>query len=398
MDIERLRHVLGRPEMAWLVQRLRRRLEAGQGADGTLSLRQPTAEEREAHERLFGHVTRAGSSLRVSVPELQRVLHDAGICHDLRDALEALGGPLREAGLRQKQAARWAGLRQALAAEHPELAPFLGTRRGRRVLRAAWTPGLGAMLTRLATMLPRQGTTLAELAAMATGDSHGLDRGRPAGVLALRLAAVRAGLDGAAPVLDRRLVWASVGVLCDELSAPALVLNLLATGDGFADEELRRHRAAGEPYRISVRQLLRQPPRLACPTVFVCENPSVLAAASDALGAGCPPLVCTEGQPRSAVHLMLQGLSRCGTQLRYHGDFDWPGIRIGNLVVDRYGAIAWRFGTEAYREAAVDATLSLSGPVAEAGWDAALAPAMQAMGRAVHEEQVMGVLLRDLGG
>ena len=33
-------------------------------------------------------------------------------------------------------------------------------------------------------------------------------------------------------------------------------------------------------------------------TVFVCENPSVVAAAADRLGRRCRPLLCTEGSPR----------------------------------------------------------------------------------------------------
>ena len=71
----------------------------------------------------------------------------------------------------------------------------------------------------------------------------------------------------------------------DELSAPVLALNLPGSSGGGADRALALARELGEPTRISTRQLLRDPPTLALEliperTVFVYENPSVVAAAA----------------------------------------------------------------------------------------------------------------------
>jgi hypothetical protein len=37
-----------------------------------------------------------------------------------------------------------------------------------------------------------------------------------------------------------------------------------------------------------------------------------------------------------------------GGRLRYHGDFDWAGLAIGNFVMREFGAEPWRFKTTDY--------------------------------------------------
>jgi hypothetical protein len=49
---------------------------------------------------------------------------------------------------------------------------------------------------------------------------------------------------------------------------------------------------------------------------------------------------------------LLSQLAKARAQLCYHGDFDWPGVRIGNHVMREHGAQSWRFGAADY-EAAV---------------------------------------------
>jgi uncharacterized protein (TIGR02679 family) len=81
--------------------------------------------------------------------------------------------------------------------------------------------------------------------------------------------------------------------------------------------------------------------------------------------------------------------------LRYHGDFDWGGVRIGNVVFRRHGALPWRYETADYL--AAPKGTPLAGAAVEASWDGALATAMREDGRAVHEEGVVEGLLEDLG-
>ncbi|MGH9183358.1 MAG: TIGR02679 family protein, partial [Acidimicrobiales bacterium] len=233
---------------------------------------------------------------------------------------------------------------------------------------------------------------LSELAAASTGDSHGLDPGRPVATLVLSAVAHLTGADGT----PWRELWASVGVACDELSSTVLVLNLPADAASACGRVLRAHAEVGEPCRLTLRQLRRHPPSPAPDLlVFACENQAVVAAAADRLGASCPPLVCTEGQPSTAARLLLDLLARAGAVLAYHGDFDWGGIAIANGVLGRPGAgRPWRFTAADYR--ASGAEVPLGGIPVPACWDPDLAPAMASRGLAVHEEHRLDDLLADL--
>ena len=113
---------------------------------------------------------------------------------------------------------------------------------------------------RVARRLPLQRPTpLANLAADVLGDSHGLDHGKPVHALVLRYLAPVTGVAGWESRDARREAWSHVGVIVDELSAPALVLGLRARGDSFTAHTLRLHADAHEPCRLSTRQLLREP-------------------------------------------------------------------------------------------------------------------------------------------
>lgn len=135
--------------------------------------------------------------------------------------------------------------------------------------------------------------------------------------------------------------------------------------------------------------------------VYVCENPNVVSIAADRLGAGCAPLVCTDGMPAAAQRVLLNQLRDAGACLRYHGDFDWAGLRIAWQVLQGHGAEPWRFGCADYLAAvqslppmARDHVLGMD--VADAPWDDALVAAMRDMGCAVAEEAIMELLLDDL--
>ena len=243
--------------------------------------------------------------------------------------------------------------------------------------------------------LPVRGLPLAELAATLTGDSHALDSGQPLGTLVIAAAAKLGRVDDWHGADARRDVWASVGVLVDELSAPVLTLNLKGDAQFLTGRLLRLHAASGEPCRLSTRQLLRHPVTFGLmPTVYVCENPTVVAAAANRLGTRCAPLICTEGQPKTALRILLNQIADSGTRIAYHGDFDWGGIRIANLVMERHGAVPWRFTTADYRRAA--GGKELTGQPVAATWDVGLETAMSEARRAVHEEQVLDELLADL--
>ena len=409
VDLDRLRETLGTPELSRIVRRLRRRFELGGGVDGVVALADPTAEERTAVDRLLGRPPSAGATVTVRLSALDEVLRHGEIAPGLREAMEALTGPIVDERERARDIEEsWRRLLADSAervASRPELAGWLEDVAEGRFLRriAGGDPGRARRLLDRAfdvlDRLPAAGVPLAELSALATGDSHGLDQRMPLGRLVLRAAARLGGVEPPEDAAGRRDAWAAVGVLLDELSAPVLTLNLRAVDDTFTGAMLCRHAERGEPYRVTTRQLLRSPPRfdvrLSGDTVHVCENPTVVAAAANRLGSSGAPLVCTEGQPKTAARLLFARLAEAGVRLFYHGDFDWGGVRIANLLVRRHGVEPWRFRTGDYLAAAAGGSPLRGSPVT-AIWDEELEPAMRRERKAVHEEEVLDLLIADL--
>lgn len=404
-DPDRLERLLGGDDLAWLVDRARRRMERGQPLDTTVTLSGATSAQRAAVQRLLGRPPRPGTALSVSLPAVDDVVRRSGACPGgLAAAVVALTGDVvdREAAAEERELA-W---REAFApvtnivAHRPKLADwFDGIRRTGLVRRLAGTPEAATpLLAHLAAVireLPASGEPLRTFAARVCGGSHALDDDRPLTTLALGAARALSGEAEGGGAQWRRQVWASVGVLCDDVSSTVLTLGLpgdTATATGRA---LAAWRETGQPVVLTLRQLVRDPPALSVRRVFVCENPVVVSTAADQLGTHCAPVVCTSGQPGvAAVHLLRQ-LADAGAELRYHGDFDWGGVRIGNTVFDRVPAQPWRFEAADYR-AAAERGRPLSGTPIDAHWDTDLAAEMRAAQVAVEEEHVLDDLLGDL--
>ncbi|MFE5585388.1 TIGR02679 family protein [Kitasatospora sp. NPDC056531] len=409
MDVPRLQRLIGSPELTWLLDRARRRMEAGQPLEGTVTLNGAADAERAAVARLLGRAPRPGRSLSVSLEAIDQVLRASGASPDgLAAAIVALTGPVvprQEAADRLARA--WDSAFAPLAsmvADRPELADWYAslntTGLVRRLARSPEeaTPllaGLARLLPHLPVSPPR---SLSTFAAEHAGGAHALDHGPLA---TLTLDAVRA-LTGIPPgdgAQARRDTWAAAGLLLDELSSQVLVLNLPgdpATATGRALDALG---AVGQPAVLTLRQLVRDTPRvLRGGTAYVCENPAVVLAAADRLGPDCAPLVCLQGQPSTAALRLLKLYADAGWNLRYHGDFDWGGIRIASRLLAHVPWTPWRYTTADYR-AAQDAhgdTAPLTGTPTEAAWDPELSAALRTAGRRIEEELVLDDLLADL--
>jgi uncharacterized protein (TIGR02679 family) len=420
-DDTRLHRLLGGELTAWLVQRVRGRLEAGRPLSGTVTLAGATAEQRRAVERLTGRPPRSGTSLSVSLPEVDQVLRKSGAAPGgLAEAVTRLTGPLRDRNRdRSDTAAAWAAafapLDDAMAGR-AELAAWRGWLDATGVVRRlASAPDAALVLldqvTAVLRRLPSPGIPIGRLAAECCGDAHALDDGRPAGTLALSAVRALAGLPFAAEVSadSRRTVWASVGVHLDELSSLVLCLGLPGDTRSALGRSLALHREAGQPAMLTLRQLRCHDGVLSAGLVRVCENPVVIAAAADEFGRRCPPLICVGGQPSAAGWRLLDLLAAGGAEFAYHGDFDWGGIRIASAVRQRVGQgqsrwQPWRYDGDAYETAAkavlaVHAVARLPGlagePVATP-WDPGLAAAMARHAIRIEEELSLDTLLTDL--
>ncbi|MGH2908987.1 MAG: TIGR02679 family protein, partial [Solirubrobacteraceae bacterium] len=299
----------------------------------------------------------------------------------------------------------------ALAQTRIELHPWTGRLRATGLVKrlADGSPSTGADLLsgvcRVIEALPCEpAQSLPAFSARVLGRAHALDDGVPLGTLALGAARALAGLGPTEPGESlsefRREAWAAVGVLCDELSSVVLTLGLPGgASPSSSGMVLSAARTAGEPVWLTLRQLVRAAPVWEGITgASIVENPSVLAVAADRLGPRCPPLICTHGQPRAATMVLLRSLAAASVRLRHHGDFDWPGIAIANLLHRRVPMDAWRYDADTYIEVAEahPHTAPLTGTPIAASWDPALAGVMMATGRQIEEELVASGLLEDL--
>ena len=414
----RLQRLLGGAQLGSLRQRMRRHFERVDNgtAGSSMLLTQLSPTEHEALGLLIGRPSRISRSVRVDIERLDSALRDAGIADSLRAALERIDGPIvSRAAVRANTHAQWIRM-IALDSWHSVLRAWLKSPAAlgllKRLSRQDPTTGQQLLGRADATLrrLPAQGIARSQLAAETLGNAHALDGGEPTATIVLaawrhmeHTAAYDDNLRDAngnpddPPQLDDRTrdIWARAGVLVNELSRPALFLNLPVTAGDPAGGP------PGEPGYASLRRLVRTPPAWSVrgTTVFVCENPNFVAIAADQLGAASAPLVCTDGMPAAAQRTLLTQLVHAGAHLMYHGDFDWPGLQIGNQVMGTWHAHPWRFATQDYEAAVANSppvTHELSGTSVSASWDESLAAVMQHHGIAIAEEAVAAVLLEDL--
>jgi uncharacterized protein (TIGR02679 family) len=407
---DRLRRLLGGPQLDWLLRRARDRLEAGRPLTGTVTLPGATAEQRRAVERLTGRAARSGVSLSVSLAEVDRILLRSGAAPGgLAEAVARLTGPIRDrAAERADLAASWAAAFAVLDAAvegRDELLPWRAWLDATGVVRrlAAGPDQAGPLLTQVAAVLqrlPSGGVPIGRLAAECCGDAHALDDGRPAGTLVLSAVRALAGRPFAAEgtAESRRAAWGSAGVHLDELSSLVLCLGLPGDVSTPLGKTLASCREAGQPAVLTLRQLRCHDQPLRAARVRICENPVVVAAAADELGARCRPLVCAGGQPSAAAGRLLELLAAGGAEFGYHGDFDWGGVRIAAAVSRRVTWRPWRYDHVAYEAAvsAADALAGLNGEPAATPWDPELAAAMRRRNLRVEEELALDALLQDL--
>jgi uncharacterized protein (TIGR02679 family) len=393
---ERLVRLLGGAELSDLRVRLRRRYELGP-ADGKLPSIQVgklNQTERAALASLVGRKGGVAASIIIDVNAVDRALSDAGIAPSLRAALELLDGPIvhRETELNRIRDS-WASV--LAGCSHTDLIAYLSSPVNYGVLKrlSGNQPDSASLICRqteaILRRLPAVGAPRAQIAAELLGDAHGLDSARPVATLTLAVLRSRSSTDTG----DDRDTWAAVGILVNELARPALFLNVPYSGLPVSP---------GEPQYASLRLLARRPPdwAVASRPILVCENPNLVAILADQLGTACPPVVCVDGHLGAAQRTILKQLKESGADLRYHGDYDWPGISIANYVIGKYGAVPWHFSAADYVAAAESApqlAIPLSGRPVIASWDADLTTAMIKTGIKIEEEAIAERIIDLLG-
>ncbi|MFQ3556124.1 TIGR02679 family protein [Streptomyces gramineus] len=408
------------PGLTRLWQGARKRLERnGVQATGSLRLTAMNAQERNDLSLLLGKpLTGAAVTIRLDVLDARLRASAAGL--GLRQTLEELGPPLTDRrAARADVAARreqvWSSLASSLDAspladqEWPrqwyDLLRRAGVPRGVTPEAAIWTlqQAVQVLTALLGPEAPERNGTCGrgELAAMTTGSAHGLDDGSWLARLVQRGVALAHGTEFPDDAAGRRALWRLVSVTPDEVSSTVLTYGLRPYGEGWRERALRERADHHAEVHVTPRDLHDLRLRLPAGTlIHICENPRVVEAAADS--ACVQPLVCTSGSAATVVFTLLDALAATGCHFAYHGDFDWPGIALANRVIRRYEALPWRMGAADYEHLAARSQaegipqLALDGQPVDADWDPNLAPAMTALGVALHEEATLELLVDDL--
>ena len=401
------------PEYVRLLAAARRSLErTGGSLSVTVTVNHPDDAERKAIIGITGQYRAEGSAqIGVRLADLNRAIRESTGA-GLVELLERIGPPLKDRPADRRRLAdeREATVRSAESSFLNErdwyqswLAEIAADGTLTRLINATETARIGHAVRVLEAVERRtEPVQLAELAAATTGDTKALSHGTTLATLVLRALAIRVSVDKPVTTEQRRELWDAHGVIVDDLASRVLVLNLAARGAGLA-EWLTDAAARGVPFYVTLQQLIAMPvvPAVeAEPTVHICENPAVLRRAAADLGPRSRPLICTEGQPSTAFHRLAAAVTANDGRLRYHGDFDWPGIAIANSVIRRHNATPWRLSVGDYLGAVREDAdhVKLAGPSQPTPWDPALADAMTATARAVYEESVADPLIADLAG
>lgn len=303
----------------------------------------------------------------------------------LEQVVVAATGPLRDRAA--EEASRAAPL-AVLAASDPAWAEDV--RRSGLLTRVPDAEVVARHAVAVRALLPASPARLrTELAVAVTGDAHALDEGRALAAVVLR------GLAGGAvpaTAAQRRELWEESGVLADTVSTSVLTLGLRPMASGPREQALRDAADRGDPVHLTPWDLRRLDVALGGGRVLVVENPSVLESFAARHG-GRFAVVCTAGWP-AAVALDL--LDRVGVPLGYHGDFDWRGVEICSWLMSRRSVEPWRMSAADYLAAPGGG--ALTGREVATPWDPELGAAMRERGHAVHEEQVVEVLLAEWSG
>lgn len=213
---------------------------------------------------------------------------------------------------------------------------------------------------------------------------------------AQRCAVTRALIERDGPGTERQ-AWERAGMPLDLVSAPVLTWGLPLLGDSPVAVAARAMTAAGLPLHLSAAAVRRAPPRVAPGTaVLVVENPRLVEAAAERnIPAG---MLCTNGNATTASPEAVRALHRAGARLRYHGDFDCPGLAMAARMAG-LGCVPFRMTAADYLAALASAAADgvalprdRSG-APDTGWDPGLAAAFTAHRLAVHEERVMDEVL-----
>ncbi len=350
---------------------------------------------------------------RLSLLQIEAALAARGVADDLASALGRLGfAPSTTADERRlnrslTDAARRM-IREVAATWSEEWAPVWAEEVIASGALRRFTPTDVARITSdVRRLVDRDRSILvsrAHVAASIFGSSHALDAGTRREAIARRAlqhAFTIGHRTSRSDQRDARDIWEAAGILIDRVSAPVLTWRLPVEGTSPVAKLCHTASDAGLPVHLSLIALQTHPVAVlpGCP-VLVVENPQVLEAAVVRDAPWC--VIAANGNPSTTVTTLVQQLVASGANVRYHGDFDSPGIAICRRMSD-IGAAPWEMNALAYRRALARAETDMLELLADTGepgptpWDPPLSPEFAARRLVIHEEYLIDELFDALG-
>ncbi|MEM9364861.1 MAG: TIGR02679 family protein [Planctomycetota bacterium] len=395
-----------------LIERLDKRLGQRDDLSGNVTISDASAQTVDAITGLLGKTPTRSGRITLRLQDLDKAIkHATGV--DLAGALTIILGrpPSHPATDRRAEQEHWDQARTrwmegwqdtsddvlCLLRSYPKTRELIRITDQDLESARALMEDLRRCLTRLPLPSP---APLPIFATETLGDAHALDGDRTFHRL-LRDAIEALHGDPSSENRKRtRDVFGDVGIVLDELASTVLVLNLRPRPDGWVGRYLNDAALAGEPIRLTFRQLGRNGLRFDAEhaLVSVCENPSVMATAADQLGASCRPLICVEGFPSHAALALIGQIIRAGNVCRYHGDFDPAGIQIAHGLIVDHGMKSWRMDAEDYESVVAKSTLTFPDRIGviPTPWSPTLQMSLQEHRTGAIEEMVLETLLEDL--
>ena len=397
------------PDLAWLWEQVAAAADRRGDPDlttGTLRITAPLppGQRAAASGLIGGQPLKAGQQRTVTFEHLSNKIHVRG--QHLTPGAVAAHATSRPLAVKAKDKARREAtlerLRGQLEQAQTHLPPHVLTRLGDDVWTHLRHSGWAARLLKepdpsalladafaVLAALPVPGERL-DRRVLVPGRPHALDDNTPLAGLVFALTRVA----GAGP--RPRHAWDALSVDIDNLTGGLLALGIHPSG---------WHLPPGAVVTLPPRELahVRWPsPEQAGAWVFVTENPSVLAAAADAVrdAGAAVRLLCTVGTPSAIENLAVGRLAAAGWNVAVRADFDPSGVaHVRALLAAAPTATPWRMSTSDYHSSA-PGTGTASGVVvldaAATPWDPALAAAMTERGCWAYEEDLMPLLLSDL--
>lgn len=203
-------------------------------------------------------------------------------------------------------------------------------------------------------------------AASITDNPHYFDEGKRS--LTYLLQGIRTLLGGECGLFqtaleERAELFYRAGIIKDDLYNWVLCYGIKGyVLEGTAHKGMEEYVKRREPQILTLQNLsLLKSAEPVGPRVYVVENPSVFSMLTEQnrTGVSC---VCSGGQLRLSVLVLLDLLVKGGAEIYYSGDFDPEGLDIAQKLITRYGdqLKLWRYEPELYQSSISAETISES--------------------------------------